>query len=134
MAAGNQAAALPCQEEDHQAWHWDSPLEAEQQGHHIRPRSVEVEEADPHLKEREVATGCTVEAAYQAGFEVAGQSHRDLMDWDDEEGHRWGNRRVLKVVARNLVLQAGSCRMVFAVHWEERGSPFLKVRWERLRA
>ena len=121
MAAGNQAAALPCQEEDHQAWHWDSPLEAEQQGHHIRPRSVEVEEADPHLKEREVATGCTVEGACQAGFEVAGQSHRGLEGWDDEEGHRFGNRRVLQVVARNPVLQAGSCRMVFAVRWEEGG-------------
>ena len=80
------------------------------------------------MKEREVATGCTVEGACQAGFEVAGQSHRDLVDWDDEEGHRFGNRRDLKAGARNLVLQAGSCRMVFAVRWEVRGSPYLKVR------
>jgi hypothetical protein len=95
---------------------------------------VAAEEAGQHLKEREVATGCTVEAAYQAGFEVVGQSHQDLADWDDEEDHRFGNRRVLQVVARNLVLQAGSCRMVFEVRWEEGESPFLKVRWEHLLA
>ena len=95
---------------------------------------MEAEEADQRLKEREVATGCTVEGACQAGFEVAGQSHQGLVDWDDEEGHRWRSRRVLRVVARNLGLQAGSCRMVFAVRWEVRGSPYLKVRWERLRA
>ena len=109
-------------------------MEAEQQGHHTRLHLVEAEEADQHSKEREVATGYTVEEACQAGFEAAGQSHQGLVDWDDEEGHRWGNRRALKMVARNLVLQGGSCRMVFAAHWEVRGSPCLKVRWERLRA
>jgi hypothetical protein len=95
---------------------------------------VEVEEADQHLKEREVATGCTVEAACQAGFEVAGQSHQVLEDWDDGEDHRFGIRRVLQVVARNLVLQAENCRTVFEVRWEEGESPFLKVRWEHLLA
>lgn len=109
-------------------------MEAEQQVHHTRLHLAEAEEADRHLWEREVATGCTVEAACRVGFEVAGQSRQDLVDWDDEEDRHWGNRRVLRVVAQNLALQAGSCRMAFAVHWEVRGSPFLKVRWERLRA
>jgi hypothetical protein len=137
LAAGIQVAALPCQvdhQEAYQAWRWDSPSEAEQQDHHTRLHLVEAEEADRHSREREVATGCTVEAACQAGFEVAGQSHQDLVDWDDGEVHHWGNRRALKVVVRNQVLQAGSGRMVFVVRWEEGGSPYLKVRWERLRA
>lgn len=106
----------------------------EQQGHRTQLRLVEAEEEDQHLREREVATGCTVEAACQAGFEAAGQIHQGLVDWDDEEGHRWSIRRVLRVVARNLVLQAGSCRRVFEARWEEGESPFLKVRSERLRA
>ena len=133
-------AAHPCREADHQvayqAWHWGSPSAAGQQDHHTQQHLEEAEEADPHLTAREVATGCTVEAACQAGFEVVGQSRLDLVDWDDGEDHHWGNRTVLKAVARNLLVRlVGSYRMVFAVRWEVGGRhPFLKVRWERLRA
>lgn len=132
-------AVHPCREADHQvayqAWRWGSPSAAGQQDHHTQQHLEEAEEADPHLMAREVATGCTVEAACQAGFEVAGQIRPGLVDWDDGEGHHWGTHKALREVARNLVRRAGSCRMVFAVRWEVDGRlPILKVRLARLLA
>lgn len=81
-----------------------------------------------------MATGCTAEAACQAGSGVARQNRQDLMDWDDGEDLRWGIRRDLRDEAQTLVHREGSCRMEFGVRWKEVARTWMKGRWGRWRA
>ena len=81
-----------------------------------------------------MATGCTAEAACQAGSGVARQNRQDLVDWGDGEVRRWGNRRELRAEERNLVHREGNCRMGFGERWKEVVRTWLMGRWERWQA